>query len=99
MLLCSVKVGKSLCTAIIITVDKNYVHLDVSIENHTCIDGEVQLVSSSNPLEGRVEVCINRAWGTICDNGFNTEDATVICNQLEVPYISEFYFSNIQGTL
>ena len=38
---------------------------------------------------GRVEVCINRAWGTICDNGFGTEDAVVICNQLDVPYASK----------
>ncbi|ORU90494.1 MAG: hypothetical protein A6F71_05880 [Cycloclasticus sp. symbiont of Poecilosclerida sp. M] len=48
----------------------------------------MRLVGGSNPLEGRVEVCINRAWGTICDNGFSSEDATVICNQLNIPFLS-----------
>ena len=55
-----------------------------------CGDGEIRLVGGSNPLEGRVEVCINRAWGTVCDDGFSSEDATVICNQLGEPYESEF---------
>ena len=66
------------------------VHItDEDTEYSNCEDGDVRLVGGSNPLEGRVEVCINRAWGTICDNGFNNEDATVICNQLGVPFESE----------
>ena len=47
-----------------------------------CIDGDVRLVDGSNPLEGRVEICLNHAWGTICNNQFSTTDATVVCNQL-----------------
>ena len=31
---------------------------------------------------GRVEVCINSAWGTICNSEFDDEDAEVICTQL-----------------
>ena len=66
------------------------VHItDEDTEYSNCEDGDVRLMGGSNPLEGRVEVCINRAWGTICDNGFNNEDATVICNQLGVPFESE----------
>ena len=30
-------------------------------------------------LEGRVEVCINNAWGTVCDNFFGQEDAETVC--------------------
>ena len=33
--------------------------------------------------EGRVEICINNAWGTVCDNLFGREDAAVVCEQLE----------------
>ena len=33
--------------------------------------------------EGRVEICINNAWGTVCDTLFGREDATVVCRQLE----------------
>ena len=33
--------------------------------------------------EGRIEVCINNAWGTVCDTLFGREDAAVVCEQLE----------------
>ena len=46
-----------------------------------CADGDVRLVGGSNVLEGRVEVCYNNAWGTICSDGFGTQDAEVICRQ------------------
>ncbi len=32
---------------------------------------------------GRLEVCINNAWGTVCDDRFDSLDATVACDQLE----------------
>ena len=33
--------------------------------------------------EGRVEICIDNTWGTICDTFFGSRDAEVICEQLE----------------
>ncbi len=33
-------------------------------------------------LEGRVESCKNNAWSTVCDNGWSTVDARVVCRQL-----------------
>ena len=35
-----------------------------------------------NAYEGRVEVCINQVWGTICSNLWGDTDAKVVCNQL-----------------
>ena len=31
--------------------------------------------------QGRIEVCNNNAWGTVCDDLFGTTDATVACIQ------------------
>ena len=47
------------------------------------MDGKNITVDGRNTTEGRVEVCVNNAWGTICDNVFSADDAEVICHQLQ----------------
>ena len=33
-------------------------------------------------VRGRVEVCIEGRYGTVCDNNWNYEDSSVVCSQL-----------------
>ena len=51
-----------------------------------CSDGALRLMGGDNPLEGRVEICINNAWGTVCDDAFGPDDAQVVCTQLGEPF-------------
>ena len=48
-----------------------------------CTDGEVRLSGGSSSLEGRVEICANRAWGTVCGTSNRRfVEANVVCRQL-----------------
>ena len=47
-----------------------------------CIEGAVRLISGTTEFEGRVEICHNNQWGTVCDDGWGDEDAMVVCRQL-----------------
>ena len=47
-----------------------------------CCDGDIRLASGEGDNSGRVEVCFNGQWGTICDTAWTTEDAQVACYQL-----------------
>ena len=48
------------------------------------IDGKLQLCDSSSvtATSGRVEVSVDGEWDTVCDNNWNLDDATVVCQQL-----------------
>ena len=50
-----------------------------------CQDGDIRLRGGRNSTEGRVEICFNNQWGTVCDNFWDVKDATVVCTQLGLP--------------
>ena len=56
--------------------------LDLSTRIGDCTHDDVRLMNGSNVLEGRVEICINNAWGTVCTDSISEDDVEVICRQI-----------------
>ena len=55
---------------------------DNSVTPTNCEHGKLRLMGGPTHTEGRVEICVNGVWGTVCDDGWNTIDANVACDQL-----------------
>ena len=55
-----------------------------------CTNGQIRLRGGSNYREGRVEICFNRIWGTVCDTYWDYREAQVVCRQLGFPSIGKF---------
>ena len=59
-----------------------YAPLASSTVSADCNHGDIRLVGGNSPLEGRLEFCIGKAWGSVCGNIFSEQDARVVCRQL-----------------
>ena len=47
-----------------------------------CKEGSVRLQDGVIEQEGRVEVCANGVWGSVCDQLWNDTEAFVVCKQV-----------------
>ena len=53
-----------------------------SIVENCIIEGALRLVGEQINSQGTVQICIGGVWGTVCDDGWGTSDAQVVCRQL-----------------
>ena len=51
-------------------------------ESTNCQNGDVRLVGGNFVTEGRLEVCTNGIWGTVCGISFDAIDAYIVCKEL-----------------
>ena len=56
----------------------------IIVSEPPCTNGSLRLSGSENSTEGRVEICYNNVWGTICDTLWDDQDAAVVCRQLNI---------------
>ena len=53
-----------------------------SIQPVNCTTGDIRLVGGEQESEGRLEVCINQVWGTVCGRYWSSQDSSIACRQL-----------------
>ena len=56
-------------------------------------NGDIRLSNGSHLNEGRVEMCLDRYWGSVCSNGWDEQDALVTCRQAGYQTLSEEFTS------
>ena len=59
-----------------------------------CTHGDIRLESGRNDREGTVGVCVDGVWSTVCNSGWDSREAVVVCRQLGFPKSGTCSFTN-----
>ena len=54
---------------------------DAGLSCPTCTQGAIR-IRGGTATSGRVEICNNAVWGTVCDDLWGTQEAQVVCREL-----------------
>ena len=69
---------------------------------HGYCEPQIRLVNGPTQLAGRVEVFVRGEWGTVCDDSFGWQDASVICRMLGYKHLrarTRGYFGHGTGKI
>ena len=66
--------------------------IDSTVINSGCSNGDLRLTDGSTKYEGRVEICTNGVWGSICDSGWGDKEAYAVCKQLQLGFRGNHVF-------
>ena len=77
-------------------VVSQYITLDYIFEKSkfaACSDGNIRLMNGSvnTTSFGRVEVCYNNSYGSVCNDRWDVRDASVVCRQLNLEFSSKMF--------
>ena len=56
-----------------------------ALTDSLCENGDLRLDSSDAAVGGRLEVCYDGVWGSVCNEQWTTTHARVACTQLGLP--------------
>ena len=54
----------------------------ISTVHSNCTSGDLRLAGGVSPESGRLEMCVNQAWGTVCNRNFRQREAVLACREL-----------------